>query len=239
MAISAMSDARPRKRSLTLHGHRTSVSLEEPFWRAFLRIAEEEGKTINGLAAEIDDARMGDPGLASAIRLYVLSKANATPVLHLTCGKIASGKSTLAANLARARNTVILSEDNWLAALYGDEMATVQDYVRCAAKLEAALGPHIVSLLRAGVSVVLDFHANTVARRAWMRGVFQAANAAHKLHYLEVADDVCLERLRTRNAQGDHPFAATEAQFKQITKHFVAPTAEEGFDIVRHLTDTE
>ncbi len=73
MATSAMSDARPQKHSLTLHGHRTSVSLEEPFWRAFLRIAEEEGKTINGLAAEIDDARMGDPGLASAIRLYVLS----------------------------------------------------------------------------------------------------------------------------------------------------------------------
>ena len=73
MASSAMSDARPRKHSLTLHGHRTSVSLEEPFWRTFLRIAEAEGKTINGLAAEIDDARMGDPGLASAIRLYVLA----------------------------------------------------------------------------------------------------------------------------------------------------------------------
>lgn len=72
MALNAMSDARPKKRSLTLHGHRTSVSLEEPFWRAFLKIAEAEGKTINGLAAEIDDARMGDPGLASAIRLYVL-----------------------------------------------------------------------------------------------------------------------------------------------------------------------
>ncbi len=72
-----MSDARPRKHSLTLHGHRTSVSLEEPFWRAFLQIAEDEGKTINGLAAEIDDARMGDPGLASAIRLYVLKSLQA------------------------------------------------------------------------------------------------------------------------------------------------------------------
>jgi len=68
-----MSDARPQKHSLTLHGHRTSVSLEAPFWRAFLKIAEAEGKTINGLAAEIDDARMGEPGLASAIRLYVLA----------------------------------------------------------------------------------------------------------------------------------------------------------------------
>jgi len=229
-----MSDARPRKHSLTLHRHRTSVSLEEPFWRAFVQIAEEEGKAINGLAVEIDDARMGDPGLASSIRLYVLDRVNTAPVLHLICGKIAAGKSTLAAELGQAPNTVIISEDDWLAALFGDEMSTIQDYVRCAAKLETTLAPHIASLLGARVSVVLDFHANTVARRAWMRGIFQAANVAHKLHYLEVSDEVCVERLRVRNAQGDHPFAASEAEFRQVSKHFVAPTPDEGFDIVRH-----
>lgn len=62
---------RPIKRSLTLRGHRTSVSLEDPFWRAFCDIAAEKGKTINGCAAEIDAAR-GDIGLASAIRIFVL-----------------------------------------------------------------------------------------------------------------------------------------------------------------------
>lgn len=62
---------RPVKRSLTLAGHRTSVSLEDPFWRAFRDIARAEGKTINGCAAQID-AERGDIGLASAIRLYVL-----------------------------------------------------------------------------------------------------------------------------------------------------------------------
>ena len=64
--------ARPRKRSLTLHGHRTSVSLEDEFWEAFRDIAEAEGKPINALAAEIDAARGVDLGLASAIRLFVL-----------------------------------------------------------------------------------------------------------------------------------------------------------------------
>jgi len=63
--------ARPVKRSLTLRGHRTSVSLEDPFWDAFRAIATQQGKTINGCAAEIDAAR-GDIGLASAIRLFVL-----------------------------------------------------------------------------------------------------------------------------------------------------------------------
>jgi len=63
---------RPVKRSLTLHGHRTSVSLEDEFWDAFRDIAGARGMTLNQLAAQIDDARSGDEGLASAIRLSVL-----------------------------------------------------------------------------------------------------------------------------------------------------------------------
>ncbi|WP_434287310.1 ribbon-helix-helix domain-containing protein [Celeribacter sp. SCSIO 80788] len=63
---------RPVKRSLTLHGHRTSVSLEEPFWRAFRAIAKERDVPINVLAAEIDETRGVESGLASAIRVYVL-----------------------------------------------------------------------------------------------------------------------------------------------------------------------
>ncbi len=64
---------RPVKRSLTLKGHRTSVSLEDEFWRAFRAAAEEEGRTLNSLAAEIDAGR-GDVGLASAIRVWVLQR---------------------------------------------------------------------------------------------------------------------------------------------------------------------
>lgn len=66
--------APPRKRSLTLRGHRTSVSLEDPFWRAFRQIARDEGKPLNVLAAEIDAARGVDSGLAGAIRLFVLAR---------------------------------------------------------------------------------------------------------------------------------------------------------------------
>mgnify|MGYP006280244145 CR=1 FL=1 len=64
--------ARPVKRSLTLRGHRTSVSLEDAFWRAFREIAEEKGMALNALAAEIDEARGMEAGLASAIRVHVL-----------------------------------------------------------------------------------------------------------------------------------------------------------------------
>lgn len=63
---------RPVKHSLTLNGHRTSVSLEPEFWSAFRDIAGEKSKPINALAAEIDADRGLERGLASAIRVYVL-----------------------------------------------------------------------------------------------------------------------------------------------------------------------
>lgn len=63
---------RPVKHSLSLRGHRTSVSLEDEFWLAFREIAEAREQPLNALAAEIDEARGTDTGLASAIRLFVL-----------------------------------------------------------------------------------------------------------------------------------------------------------------------
>ncbi|GHC67096.1 ribbon-helix-helix domain-containing protein [Neogemmobacter tilapiae] len=62
----------PAKHSLTLNGHRTSVSLEDEFWQAFRDIALETSQPLNALAAQIDAARGPDQGLASAIRLFVL-----------------------------------------------------------------------------------------------------------------------------------------------------------------------
>ena len=68
---------RPEKHSLTLKGHRTSVSLEAEFWVAFREIAKTQGKPINQLAAEIDEGRGMDRGLASAIRVFVLKTLQA------------------------------------------------------------------------------------------------------------------------------------------------------------------
>ncbi|RDC73416.1 aryl-sulfate sulfotransferase [Rhodovulum sp. 12E13] len=64
--------SRPVKRSLTLAGHSTSVSLEDEFWQAFREIACERGLSPAGLATEIDRDRGLEVGLATAIRLFVL-----------------------------------------------------------------------------------------------------------------------------------------------------------------------
>lgn len=63
-----------RKRSLTISGHRTSVSLEDEFWTAFREIATAEALSANELAARIDARRDISTGLASAIRVFVLKR---------------------------------------------------------------------------------------------------------------------------------------------------------------------
>lgn len=159
---------------------------------------------------------------------------NASPTLHMLCGKIASGKSTLASKLGSLDGTVLIAEDDWLDALFSDQMLSASDYVRCTSNLRSIMGPDITSLLNAGVSVVLDFPANTVENRDWMRGILEATKASHQLHVLDVPDEVCQARLRERNAQGDHPFAVTEEQFRRFSEHFVAPSPAEGFNLVMH-----
>ena len=156
----------------------------------------------------------------------------------MLCGKIAAGKSTLAIRLAHAPATVLLSEDHWLSRLYRDELASLADYVRCSARLRDAMGSHIESLLRADLSVVLDFPANTVANRQWMRSIFEGAGAAHQLHFLDLPDDLCRVRLGRRNASGAHEYVVSDAEFDAFTRHFVPPSEDEGFETIVHREDS-
>lgn len=60
-----------KKRSITIAGHRTSISLEEPFWNALQDISRREGKALTSLISDIDKTRE-TLSLSSAIRVYVL-----------------------------------------------------------------------------------------------------------------------------------------------------------------------
>ena len=71
-----------RKRSVTIAGHRTSISLEDEFWSELVRIAAERKTSLNSLISDIDDGRTTN--LSSAIRLHVLAdlKGNVQTPLH-------------------------------------------------------------------------------------------------------------------------------------------------------------
>lgn len=63
--------SRPVKRSFTIGGHRTSISLEAPFWEALKTAAAQERLTLSNLIARID-AERGQGGLSSAVRVWLL-----------------------------------------------------------------------------------------------------------------------------------------------------------------------
>ena len=68
-----------RKRSVTIHGHPTSISLEDEFWQELAAIARSRGLSLNALVTEIDKQRSGPKGgggnLSSTLRVYVLKQA--------------------------------------------------------------------------------------------------------------------------------------------------------------------
>ncbi|MRX51982.1 hypothetical protein GI374_16480 [Paracoccus sp. S-4012] len=65
----------PRKRSVTIGGHATSVSLEDAFWDGLRTLARRHGLTPAQAVAEIDRGRPPEVGLATAVRLTVLAEA--------------------------------------------------------------------------------------------------------------------------------------------------------------------
>ena len=69
--------SRPVKRSFSLKGHRTSISIETPFWDALREAAQAEGVSLAALVSRIDESRPSDAGLSSAIRVWVLGYTRA------------------------------------------------------------------------------------------------------------------------------------------------------------------
>ena len=157
------------------------------------------------------------------------------PTLHLVCGKVAAGKSTLANCLASAPATALISEDHWLLRMCPGEISFLEDHARCSARLGEVKEDHVQALLGTGQSVVMDFPANTLSQRQRLRKIFKSAGFAHQLHFLAVPDTVCKARLRQRNQDGVHNFGASEAEFNLFTSYFVTRSPEEGFNVTIYV----
>ncbi len=157
-----------------------------------------------------------------------------TPTLHFMCGKMAAGKSTLSRQLAAQHGAVLICEDIWLQQLYPTEIRGFDDYLAYARRLKVVMAPHVLQLLRAGVSVVLDFPANVPAQRAWFRSLLNDAGAGvgHVMHFVDTPHARCIEQLHQRNR--DKPpgsMAMSVEQFEAISALFVPPAPEEGFTV--------
>jgi len=153
--------------------------------------------------------------------------------LYFFSGKMAAGKSTLARQLARREDAILLVQDELLGALFPGEIVDIPGYVTRARRLNDALTGHVCALLSRGIPVVLDFPGNTRAQRAWFRTILDTSSAEHELHFVDVADDVCKRQLRERSAQLRAGSAfTTDAEFDAITRRFEPPADDEGFTVI-------
>ena len=148
------------------------------------------------------------------------------------CGKMGAGKTTLSKQVAAERNAVLLSEDEWLAALYPGQINSFDDYRNFAGRLKPLLMNHVKAILEVGTDVVMDFPANTAGQRKWFRDLVAAAEAAHELLYLNVSNEVCLRQIGQRRIEQPERAAFDTAEmFHHVTGYFEEPRADEGFNI--------
>ena len=118
--------------------------------------------------------------------------------LILFCGKMGAGKSTLAQSMAAEANSVLVSEDEWLSSHYPQQINSFEDYLSYSKQIKPFLKRHIQSLLSAGVTVVMDFPANTSRQRKWLLSLCNEIGVEHQLHYINLSDEICLAQISKR-----------------------------------------
>ena len=150
------------------------------------------------------------------------------------CGKMGAGKTTKSMRIALERNAVHLSEDEWLESVYPKKISSLEDYIKYSNLLKPQMKRLVQSILNTGTDVVMDFPANTTSQREWFRSLFSEVNAPHSLIYIDVSNELCLNHIeKRRNEQPERSGTDTAEMFEQVTKYFVEPSEDEGFNITR------
>lgn len=149
-------------------------------------------------------------------------------------GKMGAGKSTKALKIARKRNAVLISEDEWLESVYPNKILSLDDYIKYSNRLKPQIKRLTQSILLTGTDVVMDYPANTISQREWFRSIFVEIEAPHDLLYIDPSNNDCLKQIEKRRMeQPERSKTDTKEMFEAVTKYFVEPQAAEGFNIIR------
>lgn len=169
------------------------------------------------------------------------SSSRGSGLLYFLCGRAGAGKSTLARKISVDRHAILFCEDQWLARLFGGA-SSLAEYVERRGHIRRLLTEHVPAILKGGHSVVFDFGGNTVRDRSWVRSVFEAAAAAHELHYIAADEALCKKRIAERNRtrpEGIYWGDVSEELFDAVNVYFQPPAPEEGFLVVEHDAERE
>jgi predicted kinase len=159
-------------------------------------------------------------------------KMNQKGKLIFFCGKMGSGKSTKSKEIAKDMGAILLSEDEWLSAIYPNEIEDFNSYIKYSMRIKPLVKSHVQNILNIGINVVMDFPANTKKQRQWFIDIFSEHNIPHKLFYIEADDQLCLKQIEQRRLTNPerHNFD-TEEVFHHVNSFFQPPSVDEAFNI--------
>ena len=153
-------------------------------------------------------------------------------ILTFFCGKMGAGKSTKSSAIAKDRNAVLLSEDEWLESVFPNKVRSLDSYIEYSNQLKPQLKKLVQSILSTGTDVVMDFPANTISQRNWFKEIFLEIEAPHNLVYIELENEACLRQIeKRRTEQPERSETDTPEVFEQVTRYFVEPNSSEGFNL--------
>jgi len=156
--------------------------------------------------------------------------------LYFFCGKMGAGKSTRAKLVAAENNAVLISEDEWLAEHFPEQIQSFDDYLKYCKLTKPFVRTLVQRILITGTNVVMDFPANTVSQRAWFLSLCAETGSAHELIYLDLTDQQCLSQIAQRRVeQPERALFDTEAVFRQVTAYFESPRPDEQLNLT-HLS---
>lgn len=145
-------------------------------------------------------------------------------VLTFFCGKMGAGKTTKAREIARSTNAVLISEDEWLAAVYPGRITSLKAYLKYSARLKPQIKKLAQSILTAGTDVIMDFPANTMSQRQWFRDIFSEIQAPHNLIVIDLPNEICKAQVAKRRIeQPERAATDTVEMFEQFTQYFAPP----------------
>lgn len=145
------------------------------------------------------------------------------------CGKICSGKSTYAEAIRLENQAVILSVDEIMLSLFGQDAGEMHDIY--AERIQRFLLGKSVDLIETGVSVILDWGFWTREKRNAVKAFYRERNILCELHYIDVSDGILKMRIEQRNAAvlagKNDAYFVDDGLAEKCSELFEVPTSDE------------
>lgn len=159
-----------------------------------------------------------------------------TAYLYAMVGLPCSGKTTCAARIARKTGAVRFTPDEWHIRLFGHDVGS-QEHDARHDRVEALMRDVADSLMRCGVSVILDFGFWSVEERDYLREHARELGAGFRICYMDTPMDEIYSRMEARNVSGRSDiFRITRADMEGYLRSWQPPTQAEE-DLVRITPD--